>query len=126
MNISILHMTRQGFVGGLDMSVGYERDLQRCAIAALNAIEGGQYEYVADVVCDNLSQAWMLTNSIDTPWIEGDSVKHLQKPEGCRSSMIGDIFLMDGVAYVVAPHGFKKLDGFVEKISDEAATRLFG
>lgn len=90
------------------------------------------HKYVATIECGDrdideaLEYAWLRTNNIHGSWSRGefvngeinndfseDVVKVVDLPEfdgkvfGHRSSMIGDIFVIDGTKYRVAGHGFK-------------------
>ena len=88
------------------------------------------YEFVADVVAENLEHAFQLTNHIDAPWTDnpevtlpsGDRGKLLEaraKNPAVNSSLVlqrrstsvGDIFVEDitGRRFVVASFGFTEL-----------------
>ena len=85
-------------------------NIYNSASALLNFAEGN-YTKVAEVDIDDLDIAWELTNSIESPWYE------LMRMTGAgnvfdgphRSSMVGDIFQIDGDLYIVAPVGFVEL-----------------
>lgn len=68
-----------------------------------------QLVHAADVRCNVLDQAYMLTNSIDVAWFEA---KHpLVQPTGLskRSTSVND-FIVDGATVKVVSHiGFKRL-----------------
>jgi hypothetical protein len=96
------------------------------------------YEKVAEVTFDTarsveeaLEYAWRWTNNIDGSWsiqkmvfengmFNGDYnaavkvckplISHQGREYGHRSSMMGDRFIVDGVAYKVAMAGFKKVE----------------
>jgi hypothetical protein len=77
-----------------------------------------------------LDTTYRNTQNIDESWCEADIVdeflfdpaKSIYLAEGRRSSMIGDIFLVDGVdAYVVARVGFVKLYEEVAKLLEGQA-----
>lgn len=61
----------------------------------------------------DLDLAWNMTNSIDCPWYEYEGVlnfKGMAEAEGrCRSAMVGDIYVLNGKAYVITPVGFNQI-----------------
>ena len=69
----------------------------------------GGYIAVADVDTDDLDVAFRQTNHITTDWTLNRDVEALVKRP--RSSSVGDVFIHDGTAYVVAPFGFERIDG---------------
>lgn len=73
-------------------------------------VENLRYELVAEVDCDDLDDAYRLTNSIDEYWGENEGVTDLT--DGCRSTSVGDILeTSTGYKYVVANFGFESLHG---------------
>ena len=72
-------------------------------------LELGGYIAVAEVATDNLDAAYRDTNHIDCAWQQNEAVTALAQE--ARSSSVGDVFIHDGTAYVVASFGFERLDG---------------
>ncbi len=64
------------------------------------------YKKVADVMVDDLEEAWRSTNSIDQPWYHREDV-FTYPPNRFRSSMVGDVFIKDGAAFYVDMIGFE-------------------
>jgi len=65
-------------------------------------------EKVADVKTTGLDAAYCLTNNIEYPWPENVEVTAIKdKP---RSTSVGDVMIMDGISFMVADHGFKKVN----------------
>ncbi len=76
------------------------------------------YEPVCEVNSDDLEMAWRLTNNVDSSWsLQPDNkvkvtacrVTESGAPCGVRSSMVGDVFELDGVPHVVSTAGFTPL-----------------
>lgn len=66
------------------------------------------YKRIAAVASSDLDVAWEKTNHIDSDWTENREVRLLDKnPQ--RSSMVGDVFVKDGEAFMVMHVGFKPL-----------------
>lgn len=83
--------------------------------AQLNAINTmlsqGYLVPAATVVCNDLDQAFTLTNSISRSWLENDAVTVLENTD-CffSSSSVGDVFQdEDGTFFMVDSFGFKTL-----------------
>jgi hypothetical protein len=80
---------------------------------------GTGYELVATVEGSDLEQAWNLTNNVNSSWSlePARGVEVLGKLPvavngrvyGHRSSMVGDVFQVDGGSFVVAGVGFLPL-----------------
>ena len=79
---------------------------------------GTGYELVATVEGSDLERAYWLTNNIDSSWslspapgvtVLGTLPVRGGKTYGYRSSMVGDVFQVDGPAFVVASFGFEPL-----------------
>lgn len=70
-----------------------------------------EFYHVADVATNDLDYAYMLTNSIDSNWWDNAPVTFKGSPQhgmdGCRSTSVGDVMLLDGTYYVVASCGFE-------------------
>jgi len=80
---------------------------------------------VAEIEDTTLDDAYILTNSIEYGWWKSDEVTPLFDGDGCKSTDIGDLMLVeipleaetenDAIAHyelwIVAPVGFVKLDG---------------
>lgn len=84
--------------------------------------EAGLYTKVATVEGWDLERAWRVTNNIDSSWsvepapgvvVDGQGYHLVQGGNkiGYRSSMVGDIFVVDGEPWVVAMVGFERLRG---------------
>ena len=56
---------------------------------------------VGEIPTDDLNVAWRESQNIDEVW-------NVENP--CRSSSVGDVFVLSGVKYVVESVGFKILD----------------
>ena len=71
------------------------------------------YTKVADVAGDDLDDAFRITNSIDCLWWEVADVGVLGTGGrvGARSSSVGDVFEIEGVANRIAPDGFEEASG---------------
>ena len=62
------------------------------------------YTHVATVEVDDLSMAFLLTNTIDHPWWENDGVDAIV--ENTRSTSVGDLYLLeDGTLQLIRPAG---------------------
>jgi hypothetical protein len=79
---------------------------------------GTGYELVATVEGSDLEQAWNLTNNVNSSWslepargvtVLGKLSVIDGKTYGHRSSMVGDVFQVDGGSFVVAGVGFLPL-----------------
>lgn len=72
----------------------------------------GLYTPVADIVLDGdpaaCESAWRLTQNVDAPWTANPRAGALAKD--ARSSMVGDLFFVDGAARVAVPAGFQDVD----------------
>lgn len=102
--------------------VGY-KEVEELPKAVLNNIEDNNYEFVADinyeasefeflVDFDWLETAWKDTQSLQYPWYEDEKVSNVHMQElfdfkGIRSSMVSDIFVVNGRAYIVRSFGFE-------------------
>lgn len=93
--------------------IGYAEEDKRLLELMQNALDANAYEYVATVEEVDLDLAWNMTNSIDCPWYEYEGVlnfKGMAEAEGrCRSAMVGDIYVLNGKAYVITPVGFNQI-----------------
>ena len=63
---------------------------------------------VATVNTDILEQAYCLTNSIEGHWSENENVFCFK--ENARSTSMGDVFVREGVWYMVMDCGFKRIE----------------
>lgn len=103
-----VYMMKSEFTRGDYGMIGYKEG-KVLAIKACLAIDANAYEYVGDVDSNDLEKAWELTNSFDFPWYTDPKIhnfKGMKEAAGrCRSAMVGDIYVMDDVAYIVAPFG---------------------
>lgn len=105
--ITILHAnnTRDSFFYG--MGDIYSLDHAR------KAWLDGDYDYVATLNVDDLDDAYLYTQNIDSAWIHNDKIGYLAHDfdNGARSSSVGDIFLVTNEcgkteAWIVAGCGF--------------------
>lgn len=65
-----------------------------------NPIDINKCELMALLETDCLDEAWRMTQNIDSDWRPYDP---------CRSSSVGDVFVKDGVKYVVESCGFSQI-----------------
>lgn len=125
MKITVLQTSRVGIRAGADMA-GYERDAEKLTAEVSGYLANRWYHRVAAIDIDDadtmnaLETAWLLTNSVEDAWYETTKpnvqVAAYAREDGCRSSMVGDLFVTDeGVGnravYVVASCGFRKVEG---------------
>lgn len=114
LQITVLHMTISAFRNNVAVDIGYERDAIALTEAVRERLADGSYQRVA-TVDGNLNEAWRLTNSVDEAWFENypSNIKPVDfaKNEGCRSSMVGDLFVVEGVVHVAASIGFRTVEG---------------
>jgi hypothetical protein len=97
--------------------IGYDgANIVRLAAGLLEY--GTGYELVATVEGSDLEQAWNLTNNVNSSWslepargveVLGKLPVIDGKTYGHRSSMVGDVFQVDGGSFVVAGVGFLPL-----------------
>jgi len=74
------------------------------------AIYNSKYKHVATYFDDNMSNAYCLTQNFDHSWVETEEDLLSVKVEGgCRSTMIGDIMIKNGVIFMVDRVGFTEL-----------------
>lgn len=113
--IEVYHLKRPEEPGQdyFELVSGFNRAAQH--IAAGRAWDAGQYEKVARVDTDDLETAYHVTNNVTRSWsLEPDPIVTVlpgtHGPRGLRSSMVGDIFVRDGEAFVVAFAGFQSID----------------
>jgi hypothetical protein len=82
---------------------------------ARQLLDRGAYEIVAVLpACTELEVAWRLTNNIDSSWSlePATGVHPVMAPganRGRRSSMVGDVFELNGKVLVVDTFGFTAL-----------------
>ncbi len=119
------YFMKRSYVHQPYIMIGYAEEEERLPELMQDALEANAYEYVATVKEDDLDLAWNMTNSIDCPWYEYEGVlnfKGMAEAEGrCRSAMVGDIYVLNGKAYVIAPVGFNQIgdDDFAMKVAQE-------
>jgi len=76
------------------------------ALEAFKSDDG--YTVVAVCKSNDLDDAYMLTQNIDTAWTNNDGISPIGS--NLRSSMVGDIFeTPDGSLYIVDNIGFEKI-----------------
>lgn len=71
-------------------------------------MDKSNYIHTANVDTDSLDLAFMLTNNIDHSWCNNMKVD-VEHYVG-RSSMIGDIFVLDGRKFIVMSMGFEEVE----------------
>jgi hypothetical protein len=92
----------------------------------LVAWNAGAYQKVATIDSDELSYAYQHTNNIDDSWSMDDYCQprghrgvtveaplHVRDGQtyGLRSSMVGDVFIKNGTAFVCSMVGWKEVEG---------------
>jgi hypothetical protein len=106
----------------------YHRDSETAKMVKVAEVDAG-----CDDVEDALEWAWVRTNNIQGSWSRGPEIDGQPNPDysrdvkvtaplpeymgrtyGHRSSMVRDVFVIDGTYYVVATCGFKKVEGWNE------------
>lgn len=92
----------------------YHRDLK-----LLSRLNGGSfpkdYEKVAEIECDSLNQAWILSNSIERQWYENPEVRIVASEcTRLRSCMAGDVFAIKNKFFQVSSLGFTEIELEVE------------
>lgn len=97
----------------LDATMGFDAHKQDQAVAAVWKAKG--YELAATVYTDDLEFAWWATNNIECSWTQSPQVQSGKvvvegAPGPRRSSMVGDIFVMNGQMHIVASFGFRPLN----------------
>lgn len=66
------------------------------------------YIQVADVHCDNIDDAYRLTNHIDEAWQLNEEVQNALQP--ARSTSVGDLVKTeDGTIFICASFGWKQI-----------------
>jgi len=65
-------------------------------------------EKVADVKAESLEAAFCLTNNIENNWTANEEVTAVR--EQIRSTSMGDVMVSNGITYIVADCGFKKVN----------------
>ena len=121
--VGVYHMTTGGFRNGLDRA-GWEKDVAVASQKVMDGIKDKRYVMCAQVQAVSLEDALTLTQNLtEEGWAAGEAVvfaaQHRDGENRQRSSMVGDLFLFNGDAYVVAAIGFQKLHGCVAReISD--------
>lgn len=92
----------------------YHRDLQ-----LLNRFTGvsfpKNFEKVAEIKCDSLDEAWILSNSTERQWYNNPGVKIVASDcTRLRSSMAGDVFAIKNKFFQVSSIGFTEIEVEVE------------
>jgi len=124
MHVGVFHMTTGGFRSGLDMA-GYtaRKDIDEAVAMVRKGIDEGRYVLCAQVQAADMDEAYELTQNLtEEGWAAGPAVEfaaqHRDGKNRQRSSMVGDMFLFDGDAYIIGGIGFIKLPGIARIISD--------
>lgn len=71
---------------------------------------------VASAGMEAVDDAYRLTNNIDESWLKNVEVEFKGTASGCRSTHIGDVLVLDGVAYVCAPFGWQEVVSLDQKV----------
>lgn len=72
----------------------------------------------------NLEFGWQQSNSIDAPWYDNAGLTLLPPVllmGGCRSTSVGDIFVIGDQSFAVARSGFEPLSGLSPETPEEEA-----
>lgn len=90
-------------IGWGDLPIDYERNHDLVA-----------HVEVHSVGMKALDEAYKLTQNINDSWTKNAFVSTVL--EGCRSTHIGDVLVMDMDAYVCAPVGWTKIEAADQKV----------
>jgi len=67
------------------------------------------FELVAEVLTEELNEAYELTNSVRSNWFENKNGMKIKVYKTlCRSTSVGDVMEKEGVLYYVDNFGFEK------------------
>ena len=69
------------------------------------------YNHVADVECVSMDMAFQFTNTIHQAWWENEEVTTKFEGDGCRSTSVGDLFIVGEKSFLVAHVGFVCIKG---------------
>lgn len=100
----------------------YENEGTTVADTVFDAVEKGYYRPMAEVECDSVEQAWtLMQNGVRTSSWTLDPPAGLTplagpmvirgKTYGNRSADLGDVFVLDGKAFVCMAVGFAEVPG---------------
>ena len=64
-------------------------------------------EKVAEVNSNSLSEAFRLTNHIESDWTQNPGVEAV--PGRHRSTSVGDVMIVDGNRFIVTSNGFQQV-----------------
>jgi hypothetical protein len=122
--VGIFHMTTGALRNGFDMA-GYaaRKDVNEAAEKVREGIKEARYVLCAQVEAKSLEDAYRLTQNdfFEDGWASSAkwAAQHRDGRNQQRSSMVGDLFLFNGDAYIVGAIGFTKLPAdIVRTISD--------
>jgi hypothetical protein len=112
--VSVYHVKDQEVPGGRSL-LGQIGD----GIVPINF--PANHELVANVQTDKpgmeaYEEAYMLTQNMEEPWIENIRVDFTKDTDGCRSTHIGDVLVLDGRPYVCAHIGFEVIVSQDQKV----------
>jgi hypothetical protein len=79
------------------------------AAEVAQAFRAGALRHVADVPAATLEDAYRASQNIYDTWIDAVGVVRRSRATSARSTMVGDVLVQDGQAFVVAPQGFLPL-----------------
>jgi hypothetical protein len=79
------------------------------AAEVAQAFRAGALRHVADVHAATLEAAYCASQNLYETWIDTDGVVRRSRATTARSTMIGDVLVQDGKAFVVAAQGFLPL-----------------
>lgn len=117
MRVHVYHITHQGEGKGVYPPMNYMDAIMRPKASLIRSLLKDEdplvsYEHVAALelpndadVEDTLDEMWRLTNSIDHEWTLNHEVKWAPA-RNIRSSMVGDVFVVGGMKWVVDRVGF--------------------
>lgn len=126
--IAIYHLRYPAFRAGRD-DAGRGRDAAAAsAIVRKGILEELNYVYNARVKINDIGKeeielleaAFRVTNSIDCHWIENEEVIFSAGKEQ-RSSSVGDIFVLNNKAFIVASFGFIELEADIAQLLADKA-----
>jgi hypothetical protein len=112
--ISVYHVKDQQVPGGRSLSGEISSGLLPINFPT-------NHELVAEVQTDKpeaeaLDEVYMFTQNINEPWVEHVRVNFKKEDDGCRSTHIGDVLVMDGNPYVCEVLGWTRVKSVDQKI----------
>jgi hypothetical protein len=117
--ITVLHMNTETMPREVYLNLTVPCEEVERAERAKRAYANGHYEAVANIDSDDLERAYFWTNNIDSSWSRNPApgvsvLRPLHHKDGqtygLRSSMVGDLFILNGKFFVVDSFGFASID----------------